>query len=174
MRNAAQSRSGFRCGRRRHRAFNHDGVMFMVRLVFSAWLDSFREPFRSETGGVTIHLRAGGQGPAVIMLHGFGFTGDMWAPVAAVLAKGHRVVIPDLRGMRLSSHPEGGYDKKTISRPSWTSQRSKRPHSSRTTSAIWSAVHLLRNFPRAGTSTSVDRMWSDWSRAAHLPRPVLE
>ena len=56
-----------------------------------------------KTGGVTIHLRAGGQRPAVIMLHGFGFTGDMW----------------DLRGMRLSSHPEGGYDKKTISRPSW-------------------------------------------------------
>jgi len=37
----------------------------------------------------------------------------MWAPVAAVLAKGHRVVVPDLRGIGLSSHPEGGYDKKT-------------------------------------------------------------
>jgi pimeloyl-ACP methyl ester carboxylesterase len=37
----------------------------------------------------------------------------MWAPVAAVLAKGHSVVVPDLRGLGLSSHPESGYDKKT-------------------------------------------------------------
>jgi len=47
------------------------------------------------------------------MLHGFGDTGDMWAPVAAVLVEDHTVVVPDLRGMGLSSHPQSGYDKKT-------------------------------------------------------------
>jgi pimeloyl-ACP methyl ester carboxylesterase len=47
------------------------------------------------------------------MLHGFGNTGDMWAPVAAALAKDHTVIVPDLRGMGLSSYPETGYDKKT-------------------------------------------------------------
>lgn len=79
-------------------------------------VESFPRTFQTrnlKTDGVTIHLRAGGQGPAVVMLHGFGDTGDMWAPVAAVLAKGHSVVVPDLRGMGLSSHPESGYDKKT-------------------------------------------------------------
>jgi len=34
-------------------------------------------------------------------------------PLAARLARGHTVVVPDLRGMGLSSHPAGGYDKKT-------------------------------------------------------------
>ena len=33
-------------------------------------------------------------GPAVVLLHGFGDTGDMWAPLAADLAKGHTVVVP--------------------------------------------------------------------------------
>jgi len=47
------------------------------------------------------------------MLHGFGDTGDMWAPLAATLVHDHAVVVPDLRGMGLSSHPEDGYDKKT-------------------------------------------------------------
>ena len=47
------------------------------------------------------------------MLHGFADTGDMWAPLAAVLARDHTVIVPDLRGMGLSSHPETGYDKKT-------------------------------------------------------------
>ena len=50
------------------------------------------------------------------MLHGFGDTGDMWAPVAAILVQNHTVIVPDLRGMGLSSHPEGGYDKKTQAR----------------------------------------------------------
>jgi pimeloyl-ACP methyl ester carboxylesterase len=63
--------------------------------------------------GATIHVRVGGHGPAVIMLHGFGDTGDMWAPLAAALAPDHTVIAPDLRGMGLSSHPEGGYEKKT-------------------------------------------------------------
>jgi pimeloyl-ACP methyl ester carboxylesterase len=40
----------------------------------------------------------------------------MWAPLAAKLVADHTVVIPDLRGMGLSSHPESGYDKKTQAR----------------------------------------------------------
>jgi pimeloyl-ACP methyl ester carboxylesterase len=37
-----------------------------------------------ETNGATIHVRVGGHhGPAVVLLHGFGNTGDMWAPLAA-------------------------------------------------------------------------------------------
>ena len=47
-----------------------------------------------------------------MLLHGFGDTGDMWAPLAARLMKDHTVVVPDLRGMGLSSHPETGYEKK--------------------------------------------------------------
>lgn len=69
-----------------------------------------------QTDGATIHVRVGGQGPAVVTLHGFGDTGDMWAPVAAVLVRNHTVVVPDLRGMGLSSHPDSGYDKKTQAR----------------------------------------------------------
>jgi pimeloyl-ACP methyl ester carboxylesterase len=63
--------------------------------------------------GVTIHVRTGGQGPAVVLLHGYGETGDMWAPLAAELAHDHLLVVPDLRGLGLSSKPAGGFDKKT-------------------------------------------------------------
>jgi pimeloyl-ACP methyl ester carboxylesterase len=65
------------------------------------------------TNGTTIHVRAGGHGPAVLLLHGYGETGDMWAPLAADLARDHLVIVPDLRGMGLSSKPAGGYDKST-------------------------------------------------------------
>ena len=65
------------------------------------------------SGDATINVRVGGHGPAVVLIHGFGETGDMWSPMAARLAKDHTIIVPDLRGMGLSSHPAGGYDKWT-------------------------------------------------------------
>ncbi|MDQ0248830.1 pimeloyl-ACP methyl ester carboxylesterase [Sphingomonas kyeonggiensis] len=62
--------------------------------------------------GTTIHVRVGGSGPVVLLLHGYGETGDMWEPLAARLVRDHRVIIPDLRGLGLSAKPAGGYDKK--------------------------------------------------------------
>lgn len=64
------------------------------------------------TNGTSLYVRVGGKGPAVVLLHGFGFTGDMWAPLAIVLAKDHTVIVPDLRGMGMSDHPDTGYNKK--------------------------------------------------------------
>jgi pimeloyl-ACP methyl ester carboxylesterase len=66
-----------------------------------------------QANGTTLHVRAGGKGPAIIMLHGFADTGDMWAPLAKALIKDHTVIVPDLRGMGYSSRPDSGYDKKT-------------------------------------------------------------
>src|SRR5215813_3024280 len=65
-----------------------------------------------KTNGTSLFVRVGGKGPAAVLLHGFGDTGDMWAPLAADLAKDHTVVVPDLRGMGLSEHPDSGYTKK--------------------------------------------------------------
>jgi pimeloyl-ACP methyl ester carboxylesterase len=82
----------------------------------AAQVPPFPAGFRTQeitTNGATLHVRIGGKGPAIVLLHGYGETGDMWAPLAAELARGHVVVVPDLRGIGLSSHPAGGYDKKT-------------------------------------------------------------
>src|SRR6476620_300980 len=76
---------------------------------------NFKARDMSVTGG-TLHVRVGGSGPAVLLLHGFGDTGDMWQPLAEILVKDHTVIVPDLRGMGLSSHPEGGYEKASQAR----------------------------------------------------------
>lgn len=60
----------------------------------------------------TIHVRVGGTGPAVVLLHGYGDTGDMWAPLAMVLMRDHTVIAPDLRGMGLSAVATDGFTKK--------------------------------------------------------------
>lgn len=81
-----------------------------------AQVPDFPASFKTQeiaTNGATIHVRIGGQGPAVVLLHGYGETGDMWAPLAADLARDYTVVVPDLRGLGLSSKPASGFDKKT-------------------------------------------------------------
>jgi pimeloyl-ACP methyl ester carboxylesterase len=91
-------------------------VLLMLVLPAAAEFRPFPAGFHTEeikAGDATIHVRIGGAGPAVVLVHGFGDTGDMWASLAAVMVKDHTVVVPDLRGMGLSSHPDGGYDKKT-------------------------------------------------------------
>ncbi len=76
----------------------------------SAWRGDFSATQMAVTGG-TQYVRLGGKGPAVLLLHGFGDTGDMWVPLADALVNNHAVIVPDLRGMGLSSHPEDGYEK---------------------------------------------------------------
>ncbi|MFE0500293.1 alpha/beta fold hydrolase [Lysobacter soli] len=104
-----------------HRSPSTVRVLFAVVLLSSLALvkvaadvrpypSSFREREMTVTDG-TQHVRIGGKGPAVVLLHGFGDTGDMWEPLASVLVKDHTVIVPDLRGMGLSSHPETGYEK---------------------------------------------------------------
>ena len=92
------------------------GVLALA-LPAAAQVTPFPGDFRTQEittdDGATLHIRFGGQGPAVVLLHGFGDTGDMWAPLAAALAPDYTVVVPDLRGMGLSSHPADGYDKRT-------------------------------------------------------------
>ncbi|MEV6281313.1 alpha/beta hydrolase [Kribbella sp. NPDC051770] len=53
--------------------------------------------------GTTVRYRVGGDGPPVLLLHGFPQTGACWHLVAPVLARTRTVVVPDLRGYGGSS-----------------------------------------------------------------------
>jgi haloacetate dehalogenase len=54
---------------------------------------------------VTLHARIGGEGPPVLLLHGYPETHLAWRHVAPVLAQRFTVVVPDLRGYGESSMP---------------------------------------------------------------------
>ena len=61
-----------------------------------------------QIGGVNIHLEADGQGPPLLLLHGFPATRHLWSRVAPQLVKaGFRVLVPDLAGYGDSTVPPG-------------------------------------------------------------------
>lgn len=69
---------------------------------------AFFDGFHLETidaGDVAIRVRHGGSGPPVLLLHGHPRTHATWHKVAPLLARGHAVVCPDLRGYGGSSKP---------------------------------------------------------------------
>jgi pimeloyl-ACP methyl ester carboxylesterase len=67
-----------------------------------------------ETNGIRLHVAEQGEGPLVILCHGFPECWYSWRHQLPALAKaGFRAVAPDLRGYGLSDRPEGG-EKYTI------------------------------------------------------------
>jgi len=71
----------------------------------------FPENFKSfqvETSGATINGVIGGQGPPVLLMHGYPLSHVSWSLVAPKLAKDYTVVATDLRGYGDSSKPADG------------------------------------------------------------------
>ncbi|MDN4597758.1 alpha/beta hydrolase [Leifsonia virtsii] len=59
-----------------------------------------------DVGEARLHVRHGGEGPPVVLLHGHPRTGATWHRVAPLLAeRGRTVVVPDLRGYGRSTAP---------------------------------------------------------------------
>jgi haloacetate dehalogenase len=71
---------------------------------------------RIRTNGVTIECAVAGQGPPVLMLHGYPQTHSIWHRVAPDLARDFTVVCPDLRGYGDSSKPAGLADHSNYSK----------------------------------------------------------
>ena len=66
------------------------------------------ETRRIATSGAEIHLRHGGSGTPLLLLHGYPQTHAIWHRLAPLLAARFHLILPDLRGYGRSSKPPGG------------------------------------------------------------------
>ncbi|MGR8920564.1 MAG: alpha/beta fold hydrolase [Gammaproteobacteria bacterium] len=71
-------------------------------------------------GDVTLHYVTAGDGPPVLLVHGWPQTWFEWRHVIPRLADRFRLVAPDLRGLGDSSCPAAGYDMATVAGDLWS------------------------------------------------------
>jgi pimeloyl-ACP methyl ester carboxylesterase len=72
------------------------------------------ELHRIPVNDVELNVALAGHGPAVLLLHGFPHTWQLWADVIPRLAHNHRVIAPDLRGFGDSTRAGTGYDAQSL------------------------------------------------------------
>ena len=70
----------------------------------------------ARVNGIKMHYVESGDGPPVVLLHGFPETWFAWRHQIPALAARYRVVAPDLRGYGETEKPASGYDKRTMAR----------------------------------------------------------
>ena len=73
----------------------------------------------ADLGDVVMHYVTAGDGPPVVLLHGWPQTWWEWRHQIPILAESYRVIAPDLRGLGDSSRPLTGYDKVTVAQDVW-------------------------------------------------------
>ena len=67
----------------------------------------------AEANGTKLHYLTAGQGPALLLLHGYAETSRMWRPIIPRLAEKFTVIAPDLPGIGDSDIPTSGLDMKS-------------------------------------------------------------
>jgi len=100
---------------RRSFAFQFPILLLVASLphLLHAAPDSAIASRTAEVDGVKLHYLTAGQGPAVILLHGYTQTSLMWRPIIPLLAEKFTVIAPDLPGIGDSGIPAEGFDMKS-------------------------------------------------------------
>ena len=80
---------------------------FANRERIMAFYEGFEQLQIDTSGGATINLVKGGDGPPLLLLHGYPQSHMMWHKIAPRLAEDFTVVVPDLRGYGDSSKVHG-------------------------------------------------------------------
>jgi pimeloyl-ACP methyl ester carboxylesterase len=79
--------------------------------------EGFADTFTSryvDTGELRQHVVTGGEGPPLLLMHGWPQTWYAWRLVMPALARDFQVIAPDQRGTGLSGRPQDGYDTGTL------------------------------------------------------------
>ncbi len=116
-------------------------------------MSSLPSVHRRRVNGVELHYAELGEGPLVLLLHGFPETHGSWQLQWEPLVRaGYRVVAPDLRGYGQSEAPRGGYDLDTLARDVVALGRALDPQPFRLVGHDWGGAitwHVAERHPEA-------------------------
>lgn len=68
----------------------------------------------AHVNGIRVRYAIAGEGPPLVLLHGFPQNSRTWRHVIPLLSEEYTIIAPDLRGFGDSDRPSSGYDKRTV------------------------------------------------------------
>ncbi|CDM65163.1 alpha/beta fold hydrolase [Pyrinomonas methylaliphatogenes] len=81
------------------------GAIFVLVACGAAQVAVLPEGHFAKVNGIELYYEIHGQGEPLLLIHGFGGSGQDWAPVLEEFAKHYRVILPDMRGHGRSTNP---------------------------------------------------------------------
>jgi len=92
-------------------------IFLMTGMLFTGAIAQnldFLEYKSLPVNGITMTYRDIGEGPSLVLLHGFTGTGEVWNPYLEKLSSSNRLIVPDLRGHGRSLNPSGKFTHKEL------------------------------------------------------------
>ena len=89
------------------------GSVFGAPNLPAGFTDTFTSRY-VDAGGLRQHVVIGGDGPPLLLVHGWPENWYAWRLVMPTLARDFQVVAPDQRGIGLTDKPQDGYDPGTL------------------------------------------------------------
>ena len=82
----------------------------IIIVIFAGFPLNARESHEIVTpDGAEIYYRVYGEGPPLLLVHGFFATGELWEPLLDDLASSYTLIVPDMRGHGRSSNPDNTF-----------------------------------------------------------------
>lgn len=84
-------------------------LLFMNTVIIAGEKSETLKEKTAMVNGMKVFYRIGGEGPVLLLLHGYTLTGNLWEPFVGKLSKNYTVIIPDLPGHGKSNEVVGNY-----------------------------------------------------------------
>jgi pimeloyl-ACP methyl ester carboxylesterase len=132
-----------------------------------------KDGYYADVGGARIRFVEQGDGPPVVLLHGFASALETWRAVATELAKKHRVLSLDMKGFGWSSRPEGDYSPQAEAQLVLALMEQRNIHSAAVVAHSWGSSVALAMAIAAPERVTRLVLYDAWVYEEQLPTSFL-
>jgi pimeloyl-ACP methyl ester carboxylesterase len=132
-----------------------------------------KDAMYADLGGVRIRFTDQGEGPPVVLIHGFASALETWRGVVPELAKKHRVIALDLKGFGWSSRPEGDYSPQAEAELVLALLEQRNVHSAAVVAHSWGSSVALAMALLAPERVTRLALYDAWVYEEQLPTAFL-
>jgi pimeloyl-ACP methyl ester carboxylesterase len=132
-----------------------------------------RDAFYADIGGARIRFIDEGEGPPVVLIHGFASALETWGGVATELTKKHRILALDLKGFGWSSRPEGDYSPQAEAAIVLALMEQRNIHQAQIVAHSWGASVALAMALMAPERVTRIALYDAWVYEEQLPTTFL-